>query len=295
MNIFLTGATGFIGLAVTAELSRAGHRVTGLARSDKSEQLLARIGAETHRGALEDLQSLAEGAQKADAVIHCAYDHSFSDPEETAKKETQAIEALGSGLQGSSRPLIITSVAAMGCAAPGQLATEDFYDPATRNPRKSTEVAGARVAENGVNVSIVRLPQVHNECKQGFVTELIALAREKGISAYVGEGTNQWAAAHLLDVAALYRLVVEQQHSGLRYHAVAEEGIPLRDIAQAISVGLGVPLVSLSSEAANDHFGWLAMFAQMDMRASGTQTRQRVGWHPSHPGLLTDIARYFSL
>ncbi|GAA3599107.1 SDR family oxidoreductase [Gibbsiella greigii] len=295
MNIFLTGATGFIGLAVTAELIRAGHRVTGLARSDKSEQLLARIGAETHRGALENLQSLLEGAQRADAVIHCAYDHSFSYPEETAKKETLAIEALGRGLQGSSRPLIITSVAAMGCAAPGQLATEDFYDSATRNPRKSTELAGARVADSGVNVSVVRLPQVHNECKQGFVTELIAFAREKGVSAYVAEGTNQWAAAHLLDVAALYRLVVEQSQSGLRYHAVAEEGIPLRDIAQAISVGLSVPLVSLSSEAANDHFGWLAMFAQMDMRASSAQTRQRVGWHPSHSGLLADLARYFSL
>lgn len=295
MNIFLTGATGFIGLAVTAELIRAGHRVTGLARSDKSEQLLARIGAETHRGALENLQSLVEGAQRADAVIHCAYDHSFSHPEETAKKETQAIEALGRGLQGSSRPLIITSVAAMGCAAPGQLATEDFYDSATRNSRKATELAGARVADRGVNVSVVRLPQVHNECKQGFVTELIAFAREKGVSAYVAEGTNQWAAAHLLDVAVLYRLVVEQSQSGLRYHAVAEEGIPLRDIAQAISVGLNVPLVSLSSEAANDHFGWLAMFAQMDMRASSAQTRQRVSWHPSHSGLLADLARYFSL
>ncbi|KAA8994698.1 MULTISPECIES: SDR family oxidoreductase [Pectobacteriaceae] len=295
MNIFLTGATGFIGLAITTELIRAGHRVTGLARSDKGEQLLARVGAETHRGALENIQSLVDGAQKADAVIHCAYDNTFSHPEEMVKKETQAIKALGRGLQGSTRPLIITSVAAMGCAAPGQLATEDFYDPATRNPRKSTELAGARVADNGVNVSIVRLPQVHNECKQGFVTSLISLAREKGVSAYVGEGTNQWAAAHLLDVATLYRLVVEQPQSGLRYHAVAEEGIPLRDIAEAISVGLDVPLASLSSEAANAHFGWLAMFAQMDMRASSALTRKRLDWHPAHPELLQDIERYFSL
>nr|WP_315298864.1 SDR family oxidoreductase [Raoultella terrigena] len=294
MNIFLTGASGFIGLAVTAELIRAGHRVTGLARSDNSAQLLARMGAEAHRGALEDPQSLADGAQKADAVIHCAYDHSFSHPEETARTEAQAIDALGRGLQGSARPLIITSVAAMGCPSPGQPAVEDFYDPATPNPRKSTEIAGERVADKGVNVAIVRLPQVHNEHRQGFVSALIALAREKGVSAYVSEGQNQWAAAHLLDVARLYRLVAEQALPGLRYHAVAEDGIALRDIAQAISTGLNVPLTRLSPADAGAHFGWLGLFAQMDMRASGALTQRRLGWHPAHPGLLQDLARHFS-
>ncbi|WP_034915793.1 SDR family oxidoreductase [Erwinia sp. 9145] len=293
MKIFITGATGFIGFAITAELIRAGHQVTGLARSDKSAQLLTTIGAESHPGALENLSGLIDGAKSADTVIHCAYDHSFSNLEETAKKETQAIEALGQGLHGSSRPLIVTSVVGMGCAVPGKRATEDFYDPRTHNPRRSTEIAAARVGDSGVNVSVVRLPQVHNEIKQGFITALIKLAADKGISAYVAEGTNQWAAAHLLDVARLYRLVVEKPRAGLRYHAVAEEGISLYSIAKAISVGLNIPLVSLSSEAAKAHFGWLAMFAEMDMRASSALTRQRIPWHPSHDGLLKDIEQSF--
>lgn len=294
MKIFLTGATGFIGLAIVAELTRAGHQVTGLARSDSSERLLKSAGAQAHRGELENPQSLIDAAQIADAVIHCAYDHSFSNPEETAKKEAQAIEALGRGLQGSARPLIVTSVAAMGIATAGQLASEDFYDPATRNPRKSTEIAAAAVADRGVNVSVIRLPQVHNEQRQGFVSALIHIAREKGVSAYIDEGSNRWAAAHLLDVARLYRLVVEKPLPGLRYHAVAEEGISLRNIAETISTGLNIPLVSLSSEEAKAHFGWLALFAAMDMPASSALTRQRAAWQPTHQGLLQDMTQNLS-
>lgn len=293
MNIFITGATGFIGSAVAKELIRAGHQVTGLARSDKSEKILHEMGAKAHRGSLEDLQSLTRGAQNSDAVIHCAYDHSFSNPDETSEKETKAIQALGKGLQGSENHLIVTSVAALGCAVPGQLATEDFFDPNTPNPRKATENAANQVSQSGVNVSIIRLPQVHNEIKQGFVTGLITIATEKGFSAYVNDGTNQWASAHLLDVANLYRLVVESRISGKRYHAVAEEGIPLHNIAKAISALLNIPLVSLTSDTAKVHFGWLAMFAEMDMRASSTLTRQHVTWHPSHHGLLEDLREMF--
>lgn len=210
-------------------------------------------------------------------------------------QEMQAIAALGKGLLDSTRPLLITSVAAMGSSAPGQLASEDFYDPSTQNPRKSTEIAAAQVADSGVNVSIIRLPQVHNEVKQGFVSALIQLAREKGVSAYVEEGNNKWAAAHVADVASLYRIVLEKALPGQRYHAVAEQGISLRNIAEDIGAGLGVPVVQLTREEASAHFGWLALFVTMDMRASAESTRQRTGWQPSHPGLLQDLERYFRL
>lgn len=295
MNVFITGASGFIGMAIAAELIQAGHHVTGLARSEQTVQRLNRIGADAHRGELKNLLSLTVGARAADAVIHCAYDHAFAHPQDTAMQEMQAIAALGKGLLDSTRPLLITSVAAMGSRALGQLASEDFYDPSTQNPRKSTEIAAAQVADSGVNVSIIRLPQVHNEVKQGFVSALIQLAREKGVSAYVEEGNNQWAAAHVADVASLYRIVLEKALPGRRYHAVAEQGISLRNIAEDIGAGLGVPVVQLTREEASAHFGWLALFVSMDMRASGELTRQRTGWQPSHPGLLQDLERYFRL
>lgn len=291
MNIFLTGATGFIGSALVPELVTAGHRVLGLTRSDAGAKSVAAAGAEVHRGSLEDLQSLRLGAAKSDAVVHCAYDHDFSKLEENSRKEAQVIDALGTELAGTDRPLVITSVTALGAAAPGQIAIEDYYDPNHPNPRRSTENAGAAVADRGVNVSVVRLAQVHSPVKLGFVSQLVRVAREKGISAYIGDGINRWPAVHLLDVARLYRLALEKHVAGSRYNAVAEEGIPLRQIAEVIGKVLNIRVVSLSPEEAGSHFGWLAMFAGMDMPASSQRTQQRLGWHPTGPGLFSDLGQ----
>jgi nucleoside-diphosphate-sugar epimerase len=289
MRIFVTGATGFIGSAIVPELIDAGHQVLGLTRSEAGAQSLIAAGAEAHRGNLEDLESLRAGAAKSEGVIHCAFDHDFSNFVAICEKDRRAIEALGDALVGSDRPLIITSGTGMGNAVPGQPATEDHFNPNHPNPRKASELAGVSVAERGVNVSVVRLPQVHNPVKQGLVTYAIALAREKGISAYVGDGLNRWPAAHVLDVARLYRLAVEKHEAGSRYHAVAEEGLPARDIAEVISRGLKVPVVSLSPEEAPAHFGWLAAFVGYDMPASSALTQERLGWHPTGPGLIADL------
>jgi nucleoside-diphosphate-sugar epimerase len=247
-----------------------------------------------HRGNLEDPESLRSGAAQSDAVIHCAFDHSafgndFSKFAEVCEKDRRAIETLGDGLRGSDRPLVITSGTGMGNAVPGQPATEDYFDSNHPNPRKASEVAGASVAERGVNVSVVRLPQVHDTVKQGLVTYAVQVAREKGVSAYIGEGLNRWPAAHVLDAAHLYRLALEKHEAGSRFNAVAEEGVSMREIAEVIGRGLRVPVVSLSQEQAQAHFGWLAMFAGSDMPASSAQTRQRLGWHPTRPGLIADL------
>jgi nucleoside-diphosphate-sugar epimerase len=300
MRVFLTGATGFIGSAVVQELIHAGHQVVGLSRSDSGAKSLTAAGAEVHRGSLEDPESLRNGASQADGVIHCAFDHSafggdFSKFAEVCDKDQRAIEALGAALIGSDRPLVITSGTGLGNAAPGQLATEDYFDANHRNPRKGSEVAGAAVAARDVNVSVVRLPQVHDTVKQGLITHSVQVAREKGMSAYIGEGLNRWPAAHVLDVARLYRLALEKAEAGSRYNAVAEEGIPMREIAAVIGKGLKVPVVSLSAEKVQDHFGWLAMFAAFDMPASSARTRQKLGWSPAGPGLISDLEnmRYF--
>ena len=295
MRIFLTGATGFIGSAIVTELISAGHQVLGLTRSDAGAQSLKAAGAEVHRGDLEDLESLRSGAAKSDGVIHTAFNHDFSRFAENCEMDRRAIEALGDVLTGSDRPLIITSGTGMGNAAPGQAATEDHFNSNHPNPRKASEVAGVSVAERGVNVSVVRLPQVHNPVKQGLITYAVQLAREKGASAYVGDGLNRWPAAHVLDVARLYRLAVEKQEAGARYHAVAEEGVPVRDIAEVVGRGLKVPVVSLSPQAAPAHFGWLAAFVGFDMPASSAHTQERLGWHPTGPGLIADLEqmRYF--
>jgi nucleoside-diphosphate-sugar epimerase len=294
MRVFLTGATGFIGSAIVPELINAGHQVLGLTRSDAGVRSLIAAGAEVHRGDLEDLESLRSGAAKSDGVIHCAFDHSafgndFSKFVEVCEKDRRAIEALGDALRGSDRPLVITSGTGVGNAVPGQPATEDHFDANHPNPRKVSEVAGACVAERGTNVSVVRLPQVHDTVKQGLITYAVQVAREKGFSAYIGEGLNRWPAAHVLDVAHLYRLVLEKHDAGSRYNAVAEEGISMRKIAQVIGRGLKVPVVSLSQDEAPAHFGWLALFAGFDMPASSAQTRQRLGWHPTGPGLIADL------
>ncbi len=294
MRVFLTGATGFIGSAIVEDLTRAGHQVIGLSRSDGGAKSLIAAGAEVHRGSLEDPESLRNGAANADGVIHCAFDHSafgqdFSKFTEVCEKDKRAIEALGAALIGSSRPLIITSGTGMGNAVPGQPATEDHFDANHPNPRKGSEVAGASAAARGVNVSVVRLPQVHDTVKQGLITYLVQVAREKGMSAYIGEGLNRWPAAHVLDVAHLYRLALEKREAGSRYNAVAEEGVPMREIAAVIGKGLNVPVVSISPEKAQDHFGWLAMFAAFDMPASSAVTQQRLAWRPTGPGLIADL------
>ena len=300
MRIFVTGATGFIGSAIVPELLNAGHQVLGLTRSEAGAKSLIAAKAEAHRGTLEDPESLRRGAAEADGVIHCAFDHSafgqdFSKFIEVCEKDRRAIEALGDALTGSDRPLVITSGTGLGSRGPGQLATEDHFDLNHQNPRKGSEVAGAAVAERGVNVSVVRLPQVHDTVKQGLVTYAVQLAREKGVSAYIGEGLNRWPAAHVLDVAHLYRLAVEKAEAGSRYNAVAEEGVSMREIAEVIGRGLKVPVVSLSAEEAPAHFGWLAMFAGFDMPASSALTQKWLGWHPTGPGLISDLnrMRYF--
>ncbi|ADV81466.1 SDR family oxidoreductase [Terriglobus saanensis] len=291
MRIFLTGATGFIGSALIPELLQAGHQVLGLTRSEAGAQALLAAGAEVHRGNLEDLESLRSGAANSDGVIHCGFNHDFSKFMENCENDQRAIEAMGSVLLGSDRPLVITSGTGMGNEAPGQPATEDHFNPNHPNPRKASELAGASMLERGVNVSVVRLPQVHDPVKQGLITYSVAIAREKGVSAYIGDGLNRWPAVHILDAARLYRLAFEKRQAGSRYHAVAEEGVANRDIAEVIGRGLKVPVVSLSPEEAPAHFGWLAQFAAFDMPASSALTQERLDWHPTGPGLISDLEK----
>jgi nucleoside-diphosphate-sugar epimerase len=291
MRIFLTGATGFIGSRIVPELLAAGHHVIGLTRSDEGARALTAAGVEVHRGQLEDPDSLRNGAVKADAVIHAAFDHDFSNFVANCEKDGRAIRAMGSALIGSSRPLLITSGVGFGSAEPGQPATEDVFNNEHPNPRAASELAGAELLAAGVAVSVMRLPQVHDTVKQGLVTPLIEVARAKGVSAYVGEGLNRFPAAHVLDVARLYRLAIEQGEPGARYHAVDEEGVSTRDIAQAIGDGMGVPVISIGADTVDDHFGWLGRFAGMDMLSSSAWTRRTLGWRPNGPGLLEDLKR----
>jgi nucleoside-diphosphate-sugar epimerase len=295
MRVFVTGATGFVGSAIVQELINAGHQVVGLARSDAGAKSLIAAGAQVHRGDLEDLESLRSGAAMSDGVIHTAFNHDFSKFAANCEMDSRAIEAMGDVLVGSDHPLLITSGTGMGNAVPGQPATENHFDPNHPNPRKASEVAGASVADRGVNVSVVRLPQVHDTVKQGLITYAVQLAREKGVSAYIGDGLNRWPAAHVLDVAHLYRLALEKHEADSRYNAVAEEGVSMREITEVIGRGLKLPVVSLSPEEAPTHFGWLAMFAGFDMPASSAQTQQRLGWRPTGPGLIADLEqmRYF--
>jgi len=291
MRVFLTGATGFIGSRIVPELLAAGHQVLGLTRSDAGARSLTAAGAEPHRGDLEDLDSLRAGAAKADAVIHTAFDHDFSNFVANCEKDKRVIEALGGALAGSDRLLLITSGTGMGSPGPGQLAKEDVFNTEHRNPRILSELTGATLTEAGVKVSVVRLPQVHDTVKQGLITPLLALTRAKGVSAYIGEGRNRWPAGHVLDVARLYRLALDKQEAGVRYNAVAEEGVSMRDIAEAIGAGLNVPVVSLSPEEAAGHFGWLSIFADLDMPASSEWTRAQLGWQPTGPTLMADLER----
>lgn len=294
MRIFLTGATGFIGSALVPELIQAGHQVIGMTRSEAGAQALAAAGAQVHQGTLEDPESLRRGAAQADGVIHAAFDHDFSKFAENCEKDRRAIAALGSALAGSGRPLVITSGTGMGGGGHGALAVENVFDAGHPNPRIASELAANVLLEAGANVSVVRLPQVHNPFRQGLISPLVEIARKKGVVAYVGEGDNRWPAGHLSDVVRLYRLALEAGEQGARFHAVGEEGIRSRDIAQALGRGMNLPVVSIDPGQAEAHFGWMAMFTSLDMPASSAWTQARLDWHPAGPSLIADLdeARY---
>jgi nucleoside-diphosphate-sugar epimerase len=288
MRIFVTGATGFIGSAVVRELIDAGHQVLGLARSDAGAKFLIAAGAQAQRGDLEDLESLRSGAAAADAVIHTAFIHDFSKFRENCEIDRRAIEVLGDTLAGTDRPLIVTS--GLGLLAQGRLATEqDPPAPVSDNYPRASEHTAALLEKRGVRTIVVRLPQVHDTVKQGLVSYTIRLAREKSVSAYIGDGRTRWAAVHQLDAAHLYRLALEKGTPGARYHAVAEQGVTAREIAEVIGRGLKVPVVSVTSEKAAEHFGWLAAFAGLDLQASSAQTRETLGWNPTGPSLISDL------
>jgi nucleoside-diphosphate-sugar epimerase len=294
MRVFVTGATGFVGSAIVPELIGAGHQVLGLARSDKAAASLTSVGANVQRGSLDDLESLRNGAAAADAVIHAGFIHDFSNFAAAAETDRFAIETIGSVLAGSDRPFIVTSGAAL--ATPGRIATEEDAANSTF-PRKSEEAA-ASVAARAVRVSVLRLPpSVHGDGDHGFVPRLIGIAREKGVSAYVGGGLNRWPAVHRLDAARLYKLVLEKDSGAPRYHAVADQGVPFREIAQVIGRRLNVPVVRKSHEEAAAHFGWFAHFAGLDCPASSEQTQEWLGWRPTHASLIPDIDRpsYFEI
>jgi nucleoside-diphosphate-sugar epimerase len=289
MRVFVTGATGFIGTELVKELIEVGHQVRGLTRSDDGVEQLKAVGAEAHRGDLTDLDSLRRGATGMDAVVHLAFSHDFSKFAQNAADELKAIEALGSVIE-PGKMFVVTSGVGLTSGEPGHVRTES--DPPVDSPAipRRPEQAAKAVADKGVHVAIVRLPQVHDTHKQGLVPLLTQTAREKGFSAYVGDGANRWAAAPLKDVAHLYRLAVEQTGPGLTvYNAVQEEGVSAREIAETIGKGLKVPVVSIAPEKAGEHFGWFAHFAALDMPATSEWTRKTLGWAPTGPGLIEDL------
>lgn len=290
MRVFVTGATGWIGSAVVSELIDAGHQVVGLARSDRGAAALENVGAEVERGTLDDLDILGDAARAADGVIHTAYIHDFSAMENAADTDRRAIETLGAALQGTGRPLVTTSGIAL--IRPGHVVTEEvFANPGSvPHPRLDTEHVVLAQSECGVRSSIVRPgASVHGVGDHGFVPRLIEIAREQGVSAYIGDGSNRWPAVHVLDTAPLYRLALEKARAGSVFHAVGDEGVAARDIAAVIGRHLELPVVSVAPEEAEAHFGWLGAFFAVDAPASSALTQQWLGWRPTHPGLIADL------
>ncbi|HVZ70887.1 MAG TPA: SDR family oxidoreductase [Polyangia bacterium] len=295
MRLFVTGASGFIGRAVIPELLAAGHGVLGLARSAAAARAVTSAGADVHRGELADLASLEAGARATDGVIHLGFIHDFTDFEASLRTDLAAIERLGAVLEGSGRPFVVAS-GTLGIA-PGRLATEDMPYDARSNPRSVNALAALGFEERGVRVSLMRFaPTVHGEGDHGFVRRFVEIAREKGASAHIGDGSNRWNAVHRLDAARLIRLAAENAPAGSVYHAVGEESIPTRDIAAAIGRKLGVPVVSIAPDAAAAHFGWLSWPLSLDQPASSALTRERLKWTPTHPTLAEDLAQdhYFT-
>jgi nucleoside-diphosphate-sugar epimerase len=293
MRVFITGAAGFIGTATTRELIANGHEVLGLARSDDNAKALEKLGAKVHRGSLEDLDSLRKGAKETDGTIHLAFIHDFTKFAENGQIDKRAIEAMGGVLEGTNKPFIVTSGTLL--VAPGRLATEK--DPVAPGLPRVSETAGLAFAKQGVRAMAVRLPQVHGgDGKCGLVNWLLAIAQEKGVSGYIGDGGNRWSGAHRLDVARLYRLALEKGAAGTSYHAVADEGVTARDIAEIIGRHLKLPVKSIPADKAPEHFGMMAMFAGMDGAASSALTQQWLGWKPTEIGLIADISRpgYFT-
>jgi nucleoside-diphosphate-sugar epimerase len=287
MRVFVTGASGWVGSAVVPELMDAGHHVVGLARSDASADALAAAGAEVHRGSLEDLDSLRAGASKSDGVIHLAFIHDFQQYEAANETDRHAIQAMGDALEGSDRPLLIASGVAT--TAAGRPATEN--DPAAPDfPRSAAAAMTLALAEKGVRSSVVRLPPTtHGRGDNGFIHTVIGMAREKGVSGHVGDGSNVWPAVHRSDAARLFRLALEQAPAGSVWHAVADEGVPTRAIAEVIGRHLEIPVVAIAPEDAVDHFGWMGIFWAIDVPASSELTRERLGWQPTGPGLIEDL------
>ena len=291
MKVFVTGATGFVGSAVVSELLGAGHEVVGLARSKAAAESLTAAGVEVHAGSLEDLASLAAGAAGADGVVHVAFTNvsPTTDYATAARADAAAIDVLGDALVGTERPLVVTSGSAL-VSVSGRVATEE--DPASWGPRVAGEEAVHALVERGVHASVVRLASsVHDgqADRRGFVPRLLSIARDKGVSAYVADGANRWTGVHRLDAAVLFRLALEQGEPGGVYHGVADEGVPVRQVAEAIGAGLGLPVVSVRNEDAISHFGYLAPFVILDDWTSSEQTRARLGWRPERVGLIADI------
>jgi nucleoside-diphosphate-sugar epimerase len=288
MRVFLTGATGWIGSAIVPELLERGHQVTGLARSDEGAAALARAGVDVQRGSLDDLDVLRAGAEAADGVIHTAFIHDVSQMEMAGETDNRAVEALASALEGSGRPLVITTGTAL--VAPGRVATERDRPETDFHPRVRSEMIALSFADRGVRVSIVRpAPSVHGKGDKGFVPILINIAREKGKAAYIGDGSNRWPAVHRLDTARLYAIGLESAPTGSVLHAIGEEGIPTRQIAEVFGRKLDLPVVSIDPEAAAEHFGWMGAFFGLDIPASSALTQELTGWKPTHVGLLEDL------
>lgn len=290
MRILVTGANGFIGSALIPELLQAGHQVIGLARSDDGLQAIEKAGAEALRGDVNDPQSLRKAVEQSEGVIHTAFNHDFSRFLESCEEDRKAITAMGEALAGSNRPMVITSSIGSSNTVPGTLPSEDNPTASSKVfPRAASDEAALALADRGVHVSIMRNPQIHDTVKQGLVSDLIKLARQKGRAAYVGDGSNRWSATHISDAVRVYRLAFEKAEIGAKYHAVAEEGIAMREIAEVIAAGLNVPAVSIPEAEAPEHFGWLIKFAGRELTASGKLTQQRLKWTPTGIGLLADL------